>query len=57
MLVSIAVGKSDQARGGVSLRLPRENQGELTDRACETHVPERARKFNALSAATLPASI
>jgi hypothetical protein len=45
MLVGIAVSKSGKARCGIGLPLPREDQGELTDRARETQVPERAGKF------------
>ena len=45
MLVGIAVRKTGKARCGVSLPVHREDEGELIDRAWETHVPERARKL------------
>ena len=45
MLVGIAVRKTGKARCGVSLPMHREDEGELIDRALETHVPERARKL------------
>jgi hypothetical protein len=44
MLLGIGVCKTGEARGGVSFPANGEDEGELIDRAWQTH-PERARKL------------